>query len=155
MKMNKNIEWKKSNIDYDKLNELTHVDLVRIENGKQTINKNRTKESCSRGGKIGGKNGGNKAKELKLGFHSLTSEERSKIGKKVGDVIGPRSHIEGFGIFGLSDEEKTKVAIYGGQQSAKSPKHPNNVKVKCEHCTFETSLPLYKRWHGENCKHKK
>ena len=35
--MNKNIEWKKSDIDYDKLNQLNHADLVRIENGKNTI----------------------------------------------------------------------------------------------------------------------
>lgn len=117
-----------------------------------SINQNRTKESCSKGGKIG--KGGQKAKELKLGFHSFTKEERSEIGKKVGAIIGPRSYKEGFGMYGLSDERKKEIAIDGGKKSAKSPKHPNNVKVICEHCSFETSLPLYKRWHGNNCKHK-
>lgn len=121
--------------------------------GQSTINQNRTKESCSKGGKTG--TGGQKAKENKLGFHSFTTEQRSAIGKKVGDIIGPRSYIEGFGIYGLSEEQKLLNAIHGGKQSAKSPKHPNNTKVQCEYCGFETSLPLYKRWHGENCKHKK
>lgn len=121
----------------------------------ESMIQNRSSEACSKGGLSGGKKGGKTSKDNKLGFHSFTTEERSKIGKRVGDNVGPRSYIEGFGIFGLTDEEKTKVAVYGGQQSAKSPNHPNNVKVKCEYCGFETSLPLYKRWHGNNCKHKK
>lgn len=121
---------------------------------KLTINENRTKESCSIGGKIGGPKGGKISKDNKLGFHSMKKEDRIKVSKEVGNVIGPRSKKEGFGIFGLSKRQTIKNAIAGGKASAKSKKHPNNVKVKCEHCGFKTSLPLYKRWHGDKCKHK-
>jgi len=122
---------------------------------KLTINENRSKESCSKGGKIGGPKAGKIAKEKKLGFHSMKKEDRIKVSKEVGAKIGPRSYKEGFGIFGLSKKETIKNAIAGGKASVKSKKHPNNVKVKCEHCGFKTSLPLYKRWHGDKCKHKK
>lgn len=122
--------------------------------GQLTINKNRTKESCSKGGKKGGPKGGKISKEKKLGFHSMKKEDRVKLSKEIGKKIGPRSLKEGFGIFGLTEKQKKSVAIKGGKNSAKSKKHPNNVKVKCEHCGFKTSLPLYKRWHGDNCKHK-
>jgi hypothetical protein len=122
--------------------------------GQLTINKNRTKESCSKGGKVGGPKAGKIAKENKLGFHSMKKEDRVKLSKEIGNIIGPRSKEEGFGIFGLSKKETIKNAIAGGKASVKSKKHPNNVKVKCEHCGLKTSLPLYKRWHGDNCKHK-
>ena len=46
--------------------------------GQSTINKNRTKESCSSGGKIGGPKGGKIAKDNKLGFHSMKKEDRVK-----------------------------------------------------------------------------
>ena len=122
--------------------------------GQSTINKNRTKESCSNGGKIGGPKAGKIAKEKKLGFHSMKKEDRVKLSKEIGNRIGPRSYEEGFGIFGLSEEEKKEVAIAGGKASAKSPKHPNNTLEKCIHCGFETTLPLIRRWHNDNCKHK-
>ena len=49
--MNKNIEWKKSDIDYDKLNQLNHVDLVRIENGKNAVHSGQLKSITAKGGK--------------------------------------------------------------------------------------------------------
>jgi hypothetical protein len=155
MKMNKNIEWKKSNIDYDKLNELTHQQLIRIENGKQTINQNRTTESCSKGGKIGGPIGGAKSRDEKLGYHAMSKEERIKVSKKVGDIIGPRSYKEGFGMYGLSDEEKLAVAKYAAQQSIKSPNHVNNKRLVCPHCNKEGGYTAMKRHHMDRCKHKK
>jgi hypothetical protein len=77
-----------------------------------------------------------------------------EIGKRVGKEIGPRSQKEGFGIFGLSDKQKLKIAKDAGKKSAKSPNHPNNTKEKCIHCGYETTLPLIRRWHGDNCKQK-
>jgi hypothetical protein len=133
------------------LNKYTIQELARID----SINENRTLESCSKGGKIGGPKGGKISKDNKLGFHSMLKEDRVKLSKEIGNKIGPRSHKEGFGIFGITKEETIKNAIAGGKASAKSLKHPNNVKIKCEHCGFETSLPLYKRWHSDNCKNKK
>jgi len=122
--------------------QLAQYDSMEFKNGAKT------------GGRIGGPKAGKIAKENKLGFHSMKKEDRVKLSKEIGNRIGPRSKQEGFGIFGLSKKETIKNAIAGGKASAKSKKHPNNVKVKCEHCGFKTSLPLYKRWHGNNCKHK-
>lgn len=130
-------------------------ELTRIENGKLTINQNRTIESCSNGGKIGGPIAGRIAKENKLGFHSMSKEQRIKVSKKVGKQIGPRSQKEGFGIFGLSKDETIKNAIAGGKASIKSPNHVNNKRLKCPHCGIESTLPAIKRWHMDKCKLKK
>ena len=123
--------------------------------GQSTINKNRTKESCSKGGKIGGPKGGNTAKKEKLGFHSMKKEDRIKVSKEVGKKIGPRSYEEGFGIFGLSNEEKLAVAKYAAQQSINSPNHVNNKRLICPHCNKEGGYTAMKRHHMDRCKHKK
>jgi hypothetical protein len=47
------------------------------------------------------------------------------------------------------------TVIKAGKVSAKSLKHPNNVKVKCVHCGKENNVGNNNRWHGDNCKHKK
>lgn len=74
--MSKNIEWKKSNIDYDKLNELSHQQLTRIENGKKTIGKNSSTEGRSKGGQTN-----------KLNGHIQS------IGKKWGAIQGKKNTI--------------------------------------------------------------
>ncbi len=75
--MSKNVEWKNSSIDYDKLNQLSHTQLMQSKSGKQTIAINRTKESCSNGGKKGGKTTGEKIKNgEKIGFYAIPMEER-------------------------------------------------------------------------------
>ena len=33
-------------------------------------------------------------------------------------------------------------------------RHPSQIKKTCEHCGKETSVGMYKRWHGTNCKGK-
>jgi len=145
------IEWKKSTIDYDKLNELNTQKLARID----SINQNRTLESCSKGGKIGGPKAGKIAKEKKLGFHAMSKEERILVSKRVGNIIGPRSFKEGFGMYGLSDEEKLAVAKYAAQQSINSPNHVNNRRLTCPHCGKEGGYTAMKRHHMDRCKHKK
>jgi len=122
--------------------------------GQLTINTNRTKESCSKGGKIGGPIAGQKAKKQKLGFHSMKKEDRVKLSKEIGNKIGPRSKEEGFGIFGLSEEEKLAVAKYAAQQSIKSPNHVNNKRLTCPHCGKEGGYTAMKRHHMDRCKHK-
>jgi hypothetical protein len=94
-----------------------------------------------------------------------------KVVSKGGKVGGPINLINGTGIFGMSDEKKKQTAINGGKVtgnknaengrvselgkiSAKSPKHPNNVKRKCVHCGKELNLGTYGRWHGDKCKNK-
>jgi hypothetical protein len=120
-----------------------------------TINTNRTLESCSKGGKIGGPIGGKISKDNKLGFHALSHEQKSEIGKKVGKEIGPRSYKEGFGIFGISKEETIKNAIAGGKAAIKSPNHINYKRLTCPHCSKEGGYQVMKRWHMDNCKSKK
>lgn len=51
MEMNKNIEWKKTLIDYNKLNKLSHVDIVRIENGKLAKQSGQLLKAAINGGK--------------------------------------------------------------------------------------------------------
>jgi hypothetical protein len=70
-----NIEWKKSSIDYDKLNQLSHQQLTRIENGKQTISKNSSYIARSKGGETNKKTGH---------ISNLGKKYGSQIGKKYG-----------------------------------------------------------------------
>jgi Zn finger protein HypA/HybF involved in hydrogenase expression len=125
------------------------------EKAKLSINRNRTKESCSNGGKLGGPKGGKTAKDNKLGFHSMSNFERVKLSKKIGKVIGPRSYEEGFGIFGLTDKQKEANAIKGGKNSVKSEKHVNNLQLKCPHCKKIGGYTAMSRWHMDNCRYKK
>jgi hypothetical protein len=123
--------------------------------GQQTINQNRTKESCSKGGKIGGVKGGIKSRDEKTGFHAMKREDRVKLAKKIGNKIGPRSYKEGFGIFGLSKEEIIKNAIAGGRASVNSTNHNSNKRLTCPHCNKEGTYLIMRRWHMDKCKHKK
>lgn len=108
---------------------------------------------------------------IENGRNAVISGQHKLAATKGGKSMGNIHYKNGTGLFGMSDAQKKARSIKGGKIagkiavksgtvskagkiSAKSKKHPNNVKVKCEHCTFETSLPLYKRWHGDNCKHK-
>jgi len=49
--MSKNIEWKKSSIDYSKISELSHAQLMRIENGKLAKESGQLAKAASNGGK--------------------------------------------------------------------------------------------------------
>jgi hypothetical protein len=118
-----------------------------------SINQNRNIKSCSDGGKIGGPIGGKTSKDKKLGFHAMSKEDRVKLSKEIGNRIGPRSHKEGFGMYGLSYEEKIAVAKYGGQQSIKSANHVNNRRLTCPHCNKEGGYTAMKRHHMDRCKH--
>jgi hypothetical protein len=58
-------------------------------------------------GKKGGKRGGQKAKELKLGFHSLTLEQRRENGRKYGTKSGKMG----------TKEDKSKAGKIAGQKN--------------------------------------
>jgi hypothetical protein len=133
--------------------EVSHIKEWQIDrnNNLRAVN---TTETQSNGGKIGGKISGQIAKEKKLGFHSMDKEHRSKVSKEVGDIIGPRSYKEGFGIFGLSDEEKLKVAKYAAEQSINSPNHNSKKTLTCPHCDKEGTYLIMRRWHMDKCKHR-
>lgn len=136
--MSNNIEWKKSSIDYSKLNKISHSDIVRIENGKNAILSGQHKKAAIKGGKVMGE----KHLNNRTGLFSRSKKKRIEDATKAGKIGGKKTAELGY----------LKKA---GQISSKSPKHPNNILIKCTHCGKETNLPLNKRWHGDNCKHKK
>ena len=116
---------------------LTIEQLNRIENGKNAVISGQHREAAISGGKTMG----NKHFKNKTGLFGMSSKKTKQAQINGGKVSGNKNVLNGH------------VSV-AGKISAKSKKHPNNIKIKCEHCGFKTSLPLYKRWHGENCKHK-
>jgi len=72
-----------------------------------------TKEQRSENGKKGGKKGGTKIKELGLGIHGLTSEQHSKNGKKA----GIKAKKLGLGIHGLTSEQRSENGKKAGTKS--------------------------------------
>lgn len=69
-----------------------------------------SREEKSENGKKGGKIAGQKTYEMKVGIHALTDEERSENGKKSGKISGANHRDNGTGFFSLTKEEKIKVA---------------------------------------------
>jgi group I intron endonuclease len=58
-----------------------------------------------------------------------------------------------------SDDHLERIKIsYRKTISAPDYIHPNTgrvqTKIKCEHCSKETDMGNFKRWHGNNCKNK-
>jgi hypothetical protein len=133
--MAKKIEW--GNIPMKGDDSITIEQLNRIENGKNAVTSGQLKSISSKGGKIAG----NKNYKNGVGLFGMSSEKKNQTAINGGKIAGK-----------LAVERGT--VSKAGKISAKSKKHPNNVKVKCEYCGFKTSLPLYKRWHGDNCKNK-
>lgn len=133
--MRKKEEW--GNIPMKGDDTITIQQLNRIENGKNAVVSGQLKSICTKGGKLGGQ----VTYKKRNGLFSMSDKDKNKC------------RINGGKIQGKINAENGHVVI-AGKISAKSKKHPNNVMVKCEHCGFKTSLPLYKRWHGDNCKHK-
>jgi hypothetical protein len=108
-------------------------------------------------------------------YEQYSSKEHKKQFRKRqskgGNIAGPKHYENGTGLFAMSQKKKKEAVIKGGKIqgnknvetgqvikagkiSAKSPKHPNNTLEKCIHCGFKTTLPLIRRWHNDNCKHK-
>lgn len=88
---NKKIEWKKSSINYDELNKLSHAKLVQIENGTIRGNKNVEEGIVNKAGKsaaiVNLKNG-----QLER-IRNL--EQTKKAQYEVGKLIGKRNVING------------------------------------------------------------
>ena len=133
--MAKNIEW--GNIPMKGDETITIEQLNRIENGKNAVLSGQQKQAAIKGGKVMG----NKHYKNGTGLFGMSEIKKKKVRSSGGKAATSRP-------------EWKNITIKAGKISAKSKKHPNNVKVTCEHCGFKTSLPLYKRWHGDNCKHK-
>jgi hypothetical protein len=133
--MRKKEKW--GNIPMKGDDTITIEQLNRIENGKNAVASGQLKSICVKGGKIGGKVTYKKGN----GLFGMTDKDKKK------------SQINGGKVAGKLAVERGTV-IKAGKISAKSPKHPNNTLEKCIHCGYKTTLPLIRRWHNDNCKHK-
>ena len=108
---------------------------------------------------------------IQNGINAVESGQLKEAAKKGGEKMGQTHLKNGTGLFGRSKkqikEDASKAGKLGGMKnvltghvkiagkiSAKSPNHPNNTKQKCIHCGYESTLPLIRRWHNDNCKHK-
>jgi hypothetical protein len=94
MKMTNNIEWKKSTIDYSKLNNITHNQLTSKENGllaATKINKNQGKKNVESGHmktiqKIGCSIGG-----------TISGNNKTKAEMKAISLLGNKANAEKYG----------------------------------------------------------
>jgi hypothetical protein len=103
--------------------------------------------------------GGQRSKELKAGFHSLSKEEKIENSRKGGSVggliVGPMNRDEKKGFFGLTKEEQRPNKVKGGEITGslnkklkrgifapgfQGPNRPQNRKVKCT-ITGKVSTP--------------
>lgn len=62
---------------------------------------------------------------------------------------------------GMKHSEKTKNKQSTSHIGENNPMYGkpawdaiNRIRKKCEYCGLETTIGNYKRWHGENCKHR-
>jgi general stress protein YciG len=81
--------------------------------------------------------GGNKAKELGIGIHAQTFEERSEVGKKGGKISGTNHKLNGTGFFKMTKEERIEVN-----------KKTNSQKWMCLETGYVTTsgpLTMYQR----------
>jgi len=109
-------------------------------------------ETRRKGGKIGGKQGGKKIKELGLGIHGRTKEQMTedarKGGKISGKINGKKAKELGLGIHGLSLEQTIENGRKGGKSASKIT---NSQKWKCTetgHITNAGALTNYQRKRG-------
>ncbi len=113
-----------------------------------------------------------KITRVENGKNAILSGQLNNVRKNAGIKTGNNHYKNGTGLFAMSDSKKKKVVVNGGKAagklavengtvskagkiSAKSPNHVNNKILKCPHCKMQGAYPAMKRWHGENCKHKK
>lgn len=103
-----------------------------------------TSEQHSLNGKIGGPLGGQLALELGVGIHSLTSEQHRENSRK-GHIRSAELRV---GIFAISPEQRlingNKGGLVGGCQK----------RGICPYCNHETNLPNLVQYHLDNCKQK-
>lgn len=136
--MSNKIEWKKSKIDYDKLNKLSVAQLNRIEQGIYAKETGQLLEAAIKGGKTMG----NKHYKNKTGLFSMNDVLKKKAVIKGGKAAGKIA-------------VKNGTVIKAAMISAKSPNHVNNKRLTCPHCGKEGGYTAMKRHHMDRCKFKK
>ena len=112
-----------NNIAYD-----TNRDFSLIATSSPTTCQTVTLSSTGQYG-LAGKYGGKKAKELGVGIHAFTAEQKSEVGKK----SGYKTKELGIGIHGLSKEERIENSKNAGKLGGKVA---GNQKWMCEETGF-------------------
>jgi hypothetical protein len=91
-----------------------------------------------------GKNSGIKAKELGIGFFSLTPEQKSEAGKKG----GTKTYELGVGVFAISPEERTRISKKYGKSAGKiGGKKSYELGVGIHAQTLEEKREIVKKSH--------
>lgn len=79
----------------------------------------------------------------------MTEEHKNKLRKPKSEEHKKKTSLSRLGkSWGYKHSDETKQKMSKWQKGVPKP------KVKCEHCGKEMPIMNYKRWHGENCKHK-
>jgi hypothetical protein len=127
---------------------------------KQTIS-SPTFEGCSKGGKIGGIIGAAKIKELGVGIHSMTKEQRIELGKNsIKKLIdwnkNNPEHLKNLQVIGGKTQGKIQGNInkengHMSRLGKQMTEYNNRVRI-CPYCGKESRGIGYNRWHGERCK---
>lgn len=157
----KNIEWKKSSLNLNKLNNLTHKQLTSKANGEHNVKSGLLKSIAKKGGdktyqKYGnpaaGKYGksilqydldGNFIKEWKGAF--VAAEYYNVNNVQISDIVNGR----GDSTLGFMWKKKISDNIPQNIESLYDLQNP-----KCKYCNKRFTKGMFNRWHGDNCKHK-
>jgi general stress protein YciG len=97
-----------------------------------------------------GRKGANKVNELGLGgFQNMTSQQYAEAGKKGGS----RTALLGHSTFQtMTREELQKLSRKSGKKGGLSKTGAFQRKGVCIHCGLECNLAGIRRWHDDNCK---
>ena len=109
-------------------------------------------------GQIGKEEASNKARraasrlvfEKRIGIFGMTPEKKDEANRKGGKKGGRATANRGVGFFAMTPDEKFKARSKGGKKNKAILQ-----RVTCPHCGKETNIGNAKRWHFDNCKHRK
>lgn len=95
-------------------------------------------------------NAGKKSKELSLGIHGLTLEQRRENARKAGKIGSKKIKDLGLGIFGLTPEQNSENGRKGGKIGGKiSAKITNAQKWECTETGFITNPGALTRYQNK------
>lgn len=154
--MSKNIEWKKSEINYDELNELSHKQLVIQNIGKHNAESGLLKKISKSGGKATGKKNVESGHMDRLN-KSLTTKQRRKnktIIIPLEDILKAQE-----GEFSSNTiSKKLNIAQLTYRNLCKKYGIPNKFeppKLDCSYCGKKNlDKGNFTKYHGDNCKQK-
>jgi len=159
--MAKNIEWKKSSIDYSKLSELTHQKLVAMETGQWLYERNLQTGQME---KVWSSE--KRIESVKQSLDQRTFEERSKYSKKGwANDEADKEHISNLGKeyaevngqrlreMNQDSQRQSNRGKRGGKKGAKTVwESLYTESVQCPHCQVVGKGPTMQNSHFDKCK---